>query len=123
MSSQLELLTRILVLVNRSQDSNYFLACRKRDRTCNSRAVVCSCLYDLLGCCVNYAVLVALDLDPYLLICCHDFSTPSVSSVLAKAVLKNPLCRVFLLTGNRLLVIQDIPDTLTATPGRNSRFL
>ena len=77
MSSELELLAGILVLVYRSQNSYHFLIGGKRNGTRYSRAAALSRVNDLRRSRVNDAVLVALDPDSYLFIRCHDFSALS----------------------------------------------
>ena len=68
MGAALELLTRILVLVNSTQDGNDLLLGRQRDRAGNLSAVALSGLDDLLCGLVDQLVIIRLQAN-ILLVC------------------------------------------------------
>ena len=71
-----KLLTAILVLVYRTENGYDLLIGRKRDRTGNCCAVSLCYLNDLLCCCINESVVVALQSYSDLFLDCHLFLPP-----------------------------------------------
>ena len=69
MSAHFELLTAVLVLVNRSEDSYDLSVSRKRNRTANLASVSLSCLYNLLCCGINDCCVLALESHSDLVLC------------------------------------------------------
>ena len=81
-----ELLTAILVLVYRTENGYDLLLGRKRDRTGNCCAVSLRYLNDLLCCCIDESVVVALQSYSDLFLDCHLFLPPvSICSVHIRA--------------------------------------
>ena len=72
MSSLFELLTAVLVLVNRTENGDDLFFGRERNRTGNFRAVALRDVDDLGFGLIREGVLVASDLDSDLLLYCHD---------------------------------------------------
>ena len=71
-----KLLTAILVLVYRTENGYDLLLGRKRDRTGNCCAVSLRYLNDLLCCCIDESVVVALQSYSDLFLDCHLFLPP-----------------------------------------------
>ena len=67
----LELLTRILVLVNSTQDGNDLLLGRQRDRAGNLSAGALCSLHDLLGCLIDQRMIVSFQSDSDFLCVSH----------------------------------------------------
>ena len=94
MSSLLELLTAVLVLMNSAEDGDDFLLSRKRHRSGDLRTGLADGLDDLLGGCINEFVIIRLKGDSHYLIC-HKKS-PSFSHFLKQVrqavTVHTPVC-------------------------------
>ena len=107
MGAALELLTRILVLVNSTQDGNDLLLGRQRDRAGNLSAVALSGLDDLLCGLVDQLVILRLQANANLLCVCHcgissSYVCHTLNNVLTRYGEKLQLRRAYHATGMKI---------------------
>ena len=82
-SALLELLTRIFIFMNGSEDSNNLFAGGKRNGAAHLGAVLLNCLDDLLRGSIHELVIIRLQSDPHYLIC-HKKIVPFLFALLGK---------------------------------------